>query len=68
MLLKQVDGMLGAIGKRDSEQIATENLVNQSQKTSLSEKLTSAISSRRDQSLITRTNEKSPVKEKNNAR
>lgn len=68
MLLKQVDGMLGAIGKRDSEQIATDNLVNQSQKTSLNEKVTSAISSRRDQSLVTQANEKSPVKEKNNIR
>ncbi|EOA3461387.1 hypothetical protein ACLSC7_002533 [Enterococcus hirae] len=68
ILLKQVDRMVGAIEKRDSEHIAADNLVTQSQKSSLSEKVTSAINNRKDQSLVTQANEKTPMKEKNNDR
>ncbi|MDL4900401.1 hypothetical protein QRY03_10835 [Enterococcus hirae] len=68
ILLKQVDGMVGAIEKRDSEHLAADNLVTQSQKSSLSEKVTSAINNRKDQSLVTQANEKTPMKEKNNDR
>lgn len=68
IFLKQVDRMVGAIEKRDSEHIAADNLVTQSQKSSLSEKVTSAINNRKDQSLVTQANEKTPMKEKNNDR
>lgn len=49
--------MVGAIEKRDSEHLAADNLVTQSQKSSLV-KVTSAINNRKDQSLVTQANEK----------